>query len=37
MDPMRPCYGLTDTRNQLNREANHRKSTRWKKLSWTRL
>jgi len=34
---MRFYDGLTDTRNQLNREACHRKSTRRKKLSWTRL
>jgi len=31
MDPARPCYGLTNIRNQLNREANHRKCRRWKK------
>jgi len=32
IDPMRFYDGLTDTRNQLNREACHRKSTRRKKL-----
>jgi len=31
MDPVRPSYGVTDTRNQLRREANHRKSTRSRK------
>jgi len=26
---------LTDTRNRFSHEANHRKTKRWRKLSWT--